>query len=436
MTHPILRFMELTVALQSTNQILFQEAQRPTVFYDDLGVDWVSETKWLTAALKAGEVLKPEALAVMADGSRRLNIFGMRSQTPRRVSETPQQYRFRSLNYDLLLKVFDQVHEDDQLEFIAALRKEIETKGDTAFPAKDYFVPVVAGKVSSFPLIAEFLIRTGHTKELFETVGQMQIPTMGVAIMLTHLVDLIAFNFTLFSEAEYTKMTTLIYPFRERAHLQTHAAFGYRGQGIPVSNPHHKPGRETEAHQIVTSIDSIMGLITEAQYLYLKGALQDSPNVEIQNDKLQVEGFLNKLGFSKEMVGALNAAESEYRSTANAFELKNCLGILRSFLEHLHRESVRAIATAAGDTVPDKWGPATDYLSKKGFFTKQHEAFITSLYTMISDESVHSLGAERLYARLLRNVVIEYGFMFLNVLDKKAVTIQPVTAQTTTDTPS
>jgi hypothetical protein len=50
--------MELTVALQSTNQILFQETQRPTVFYDDLGVDWVSETKRLTAALKAGN---PEA---------------------------------------------------------------------------------------------------------------------------------------------------------------------------------------------------------------------------------------------------------------------------------------------------------------------------------------------------------------------------------------
>lgn len=73
------------------------------------------------------------------------------------------------------------MHEDDRPKFIAALCKEIETKGDTAFPAKDYFVPVVAGKVSAFPLIAEFLVRTGHTKELFETIGQMQIPTMGIA---------------------------------------------------------------------------------------------------------------------------------------------------------------------------------------------------------------------------------------------------------------
>ena len=37
------------------------------------------------------------------------------------------------------------------------------------------------------------------------------------------------------------------------------------------------------------------------------------------------------------MIKALNAAESDYRST-NPFELKSCLGHIRSFLEHLHRE--------------------------------------------------------------------------------------------------
>jgi hypothetical protein len=52
---------------------------------------------------------------------------------------------------------------------------------------------------------------------------------------------------------------------------------------------------------------------------------------------------------------------------------------------------------------------------------KQHEAYVTSLYTLISDASVHQLGAEREYARLLRNVVIEYGVMFLTVLAKKGV---------------
>jgi hypothetical protein len=165
------------------------------------------------------------------------------------------------------------------------------------------------------------------------------------------------------------------------------------------------------------------GLPFTARYWYLKGALQELPNLEIESDKLKVEGFLIKLGFSADMVKALDAAESDYKSTASAFELKNCLGHLRSFLEHLHREAAKSIAAAAGQTVIDRWGDATLYLRQQGYFTKQHETFVTSLYTLLSDESVHPLTAEREYARLMRNVVIEYGVMFLIMLDKRGVKI-------------
>jgi len=56
------------------------------------------------------------------------------------------------------------------------------------------------------------------------------------------------------------------------------------------------------------------------------------------------------------------------------------------------------------------------------FKLKQHESFVTALYTLMSDDGVHALGTEREYARLLRNMVIEYGVMFLTMLDKKGHT--------------
>lgn len=118
---------------------------------------------------------------------------------------------------------------------------------------------------------------------------------------------------------------------------------------------------------------------------------------------------------------ALDAAEQDYRSTATTFELKNCLGHLRTFLEHLHRDAAKAVALATGATVEDSWGKATIYLRQQGFFTQRHEDFVTKFYTLISDESVHALGTDREYARLLRNVVIEYGVMFLSVLDKQGI---------------
>ena len=86
-------------------------------------------------------------------------------------------------------------------------------------------------------------------------------------------------------------------------------------------------------------------------------------------------------------------------------------------------EAAKAVAASAGETVEDKWGAATLYLRQKSFLTTKHEAFSASLYTVLSDESVHPLTADREYARLLRNVVIEYGVMFLTVLDKHGVKI-------------
>lgn len=150
--------------------------------------------------------------------------------------------------------------------------------------------------------------------------------------------------------------------------------------------------------------------------------MHELPNLELENDRVLVVGYLERLGFSPDMVEALNAAERYYKITATPFELKSCFSHLRSFLEHLHRESAKAVAALAGEIIPkDTWGCATVYLRQKDYFTKHHEDFSTSLYTLISDTSVHPLGADRQYARLLRGMVIEYGLMFLSSLESKGV---------------
>src|SRR5579862_6719054 len=152
------------------------------------------------------------------------------------------------------------------------------------------------------------------------------------------------------------------------------------------------------------------GECRQARYWYLKGALQNRPNLEIENDKLKVESYLSKLGFGDDMIKILNSVEQSYKEAGTPFELKSCFAHLRSYLEHLHRVTAKAIANTSGvPLAKDNWGTATLYLRENGLFTPQHENFVTSLYTLMSDTSVHPLGADREYARLLRNMVIEYG---------------------------
>lgn len=400
--------MNISDALEKATRVLEEEQVQPTLGYRYVSATWPSNCAY-TQGHAPGQAAQ-------------MGLANERKGRPRQVYEDPKLYVFESTNFALLVKIFSQVAETDRAAFVSALLNNVRRAvGGRRYGFGSPF-PSFQGETSALALLAEFCIRTGHLKQLLAATEEPKMPTASLAIMLKEIEEMIALNFNLFSDSELAVIPSGLDHLREIAERQTYSARGSRG-GPMKENPHYRQGFSDVGNEIVAAIDGISEECRKARFWYLKGALQELPNLEIESDRLKVEGFLVKLGFSPEMVKALNAAESHYKSTASAFELKNCLGHLRSFLEHLHRESVKSIAKAAGQAVVDKWGDATLYLRQQGFFTKQHETFVTSLYTLLSDESIHPLTADKEYARLLRNVVIEYGVMFLTVLDKKGVTI-------------
>ena len=95
------------------------------------------------------------------------------------------------------------------------------------------------------------------------------------------------------------------------------------------------------------------------------------------------------------------------------------MGHLRSFIEHLHAESIPGVCSFKGATPPEaKWSTQLAFLRKHGILSKQEEQFVAGLFAVISDEAVHPVIAEREYARLARNVVIEYAVLYLKRLSK------------------
>jgi len=398
------------------SQILEEEQVQPTLGYRYVSNEWPSNLwheQW---------DLQPKGWTPAMAAQK--GLIAERGNRPRQVYENPRMYVFESINFNLLLKVFSQVADSDRAGLVSTLLNHVRKPIAARQRQNILSFPSFEGKTSALALLAEFCIRTGHLKELLTATTEPKMPTASLAIMLTEIEEMIALNFNLLSDSELTSLPPDLAQLRQTAELQTWSARGPRGgRGPMTTNPQYRQGSEKVGEEIVAAIDGIAEECRKARFWYLKGALQELPNLEIEADALKVESFLVKLGFSADMVKALNAAESDYKSTSSAFELKNCLGHLRSFLEHLHRESVKSIATAAGETVIDRWGDAILYLRQHGYFTEQHERFVASLYTLLSDESVHPLTAEREYARLLRNVVIEYGVMFLTALDKRGVTI-------------
>jgi hypothetical protein len=151
---------------------------------------------------------------------------------------------------------------------------------------------------------------------------------------------------------------------------------------------------------------------------------QQAPNLEVESDKRKVISFLESLGFDPKLTASLTKAENLYQSSVDGFDLKSCLDHIRSFYEHLTIDAGQAIARNSGTSVVADWNSTMTFINNSSFLSKQQDKFARGLHALLSDEGVHSLIAEQEFVRLLRNMVIEYGLMFLTMLERKGVTIK------------
>ena len=319
------------------------------------------------------------------------------------------------------MKIFHQVREAERSQFIGALLKLVEKPFPARVAATRTF-PCVNDSSSMLPLIAEFCVRTGHLRELLEATKKPKFPTASLAMMVMELEEMVALNFNLFSDSQLEAMPEELAALRESSELQTYASKGESGKP-QVKNPRYKPGFENMGRAVVAGIDGLTEECRKARYFYLKGALQELPNLEIESDKIKVVGYLDSLGFNPVLAASLARAEQQYSSASGPFDWKECLGHIRSFYEHMNIDAGQAIARSMGKLVVNQWDPTLTFLKNSKFFTEQQDKFARGLYTLLSDEGVHPLIDEKEFARLLRNMVIEYGLMFLTMLEKKGIRI-------------
>ena len=390
--------MELREALTRATQILDEERRFPTAEYKDL-----TPSKHVNGIWVSG----PQY------------VLSLRAQRPRKVCEDTGRFQFDSINYNLFCALSSQLSSQERQKFLEVIIKRVVTPPGSGRADKyQHSFHRWGDLVSELPLVAEFVIRNGGREEFWRTLGEAK-PLPGHVLLLEHLEDMIALNFTIFSENEYQDLVTSMSAFHATTN-QLLMEYGAK-HGRSIIGPYVDGVDVLDAfHYIITSAASIQELCRKARYLYLMGSLLEGLNLEINQDKNEVESYLEKLGFTKVLIDSLNEADRLYRSGTTVFEIKSSMGHLRSFLENVHSQAVTAMSPSSP---AKKWGEVLKLLSDGGVLSKAEEEFIASLYTLISDEAVHPLIAEREFARLARNMVIEYGLLFLRKLEKRGLKI-------------
>jgi hypothetical protein len=368
--------MELQEALSKANQILDEERVSPTVTY-------VCEPQSINNAVQ---------VAVALVGT--MNLPAARSQRPREIIENPTSYRFKSINYNLLCALLSQhVNESDRLAFNAGIALRLVS--DPGCMRKTYPVgfPGWNNLSSELPLVAEFLVRNHGKAQLIRLLWEAPL-IPGHVPLLRQLEEMIALNYTVFSESDYESLSAAMANMSAGAATKEEECrklniVDTRFPGIGSLNVR---GLHLE---VKASSSAIVEQCRKARYLYVKGTLSEGLNLEVNQDKIAVEEYIQRHGFPHTLVESLNEAERLYLHGTTPLEFKSSMGHLRSFLENVHGEAMPALHARFGGQLPQKWGEGLAYLVRNGFLSKTEEHFVASLYTLISDEGVHPLIAER-----------------------------------------
>jgi hypothetical protein len=186
--------MKVDDAKTSAVQIFEEERRYPTVAYSPIPrlpkaqADDVATLRELIAHQRAENLLAEN-----------------RAQVPHILFNGEDRFQFEARNYNLLVALFGRVDGSDRAEFLNSVAKRIDSFPGCA-KSSTYNYLSYGGQTSELPLVAEFLIRNSGRTLFFDTIRQSQ-PSPAVAMMLLGLSDVIALNYPIFSEAEYTTLS-------------------------------------------------------------------------------------------------------------------------------------------------------------------------------------------------------------------------------------
>lgn len=399
--------VDLKTATDKARQILDEELSAPTVDYD------------IDTASPATDTLTASVLAAVS-------LTQLRSRRPRRVLDRPFRFRFKSVNHDLLRALLSELPEEDRPAFADYVKERILHGPRCRRAERSTEYPMWHDLASELPLVVEFLVRDGYKDHLFSALKSPNLKvTPGYVLLLMQIEDLVALDYTAFSDSEYARLQSAVIEFGSTVQKVIESCATNGAGGMRVYGSIRYDGIDISLLKLRGEITEVCSGIAEecrkAQYLYLKGSLLEGLNIEVNQDKMKVEGFLSRFGFAPVLAQSLSQADQLYNERATPFDFKSCVGHLRSFLENLHIQAMPKIHAKYGGVMPTKWGGALAYLLQNQVLSKSEEQFASSFYTLISDEGIHPLVAEREYARLARNMVVEYALLFLTKLDKLGV---------------
>src|ERR1035437_2103982 len=149
--------MDLNDSVQQALSILVEEQTQPTLYYRFVQIAWLRGQPVSIEGFQSSGMTDQQA------AQERLKYE--RDNRPRQVHEDPKSFVFESTNFNLLVKVFSLVAEENRDGFIHAHLHYVRNPMRAA-DYKHTVFPSFHGEISALGLLAEICVRTGHLHQL------------------------------------------------------------------------------------------------------------------------------------------------------------------------------------------------------------------------------------------------------------------------------
>lgn len=166
--------------------------------------------------------------------------------------------------------------------------------------------------------------------------------------------------------------------------------------------------------EAVTKIDEI---IERTGFEKFKRSLLG--NISKTSSRVDLAELLVELGFGPGVADAMEKA-NDYLETAGTFEPKAAADLVRTSIDEIHRETVKALVdlTHSPFSGKDSDGERRAYMRDQGFITTAEEEYFSAIYRLLSRERTHKLIAARETVLLMASTVAGYLRLLLKRLSE------------------
>lgn len=277
-----------------------------------------------------------------------------------------------------------------------------------------------------------FFIKSHKIDEALDIIDRNIIISSNKNQSLIVLLEALIFDPTIFNNLHLDRISLIVEKYRSFIYNWGEYIKVKRDKRAPIPtetiqiNHAYENIKLSDFNECKSLLEQIEDAINQIRLAQLDSFLFEGINLEINRDQEKLKEIITTFGFDPILNESINKIDQKLYIAQDKFDFKDCIGLIRTFLNDLCVSTALEIAKKTNippsESIEEgrKMGKAMAYFRDKrvNFLSQEENKLLEALNSFMSHKGVHVLKSDREYARISRNMAIEIGLFLGKRLQK------------------